>query len=151
MPDMKKTRVPRSARKVGMNLENKDIPTFFHSRIGGSNPFQPAGPLNPMFISLPAPNCSPIDPHNSKTYLSCGEFDEDAIDASADRPGSCGREALWWREEFCVEVDDGRLMGSKLGSECRPSSTGCAVLNGGRSRTCSREDEGRRWSMAEAL
>jgi len=104
-----------------------------------------------MFVVLPPPNYSPIDLHIFKTYLSCGESAEDAIEASADRPGSCGSEALWWREEFCVEVDDGRLMGSKLGRECRPSSTGCAVLNGGRSRTCSREDEGCRWSMAEAL
>jgi hypothetical protein len=46
----------------------------------------------------------------------------DARDARAERPGSCGSEALWWSVEFCVEVDEGREMGSIMGSDCRASS-----------------------------
>ena len=56
------------------------------------------------------------------TYLNCGELFVDARDARAERPGSCGSEALWWSVEFCVEVDEGREMGSIMGSDCRASS-----------------------------
>lgn len=46
-----------------------------------------------------------------------------------------------------MDVEEGREMGSKGGSDCRPSSTERAVLKEGRSRTCSRLAGGR-WSMA---
>lgn len=37
----------------------------------------------------------PITPISvSITYLNCGEPDDEAIDARADSPGSCGNEAL---------------------------------------------------------
>lgn len=70
------------------------------------------------------------------------------MDARADSPGNCGNEALWWIE-FCVEVEDGREIGSMPGSDCRPSSE-CVVLNDGSSRACCSLDEGRRGSMGEA-
>lgn len=41
-------------------------------------------------------------------------------------------------------------MGSKLGSECRPSSVRGAVLNVGRLWTCCLDDGGK-WSMGDAL
>ncbi|KAN0104705.1 hypothetical protein V8E51_010450 [Hyaloscypha variabilis] len=59
------------------------------------------------------------------TYLNWGELFVDASDASADkpgRPGRCGSEALWCKVEFCVEVEEGREMGSIVGSDWRPSS-----------------------------
>lgn len=82
-------------------------------------------------------------------YLNCGEFGFDASDARADSPGSCGREALWCRVEFWVEVEEGRDIGSNPGSECLPSSTACAILKDGRSRECSLEDSCK-CSMGEA-
>lgn len=84
------------------------------------------------------------------TYLNCGELFVDARDARAERPGSCGREALWCKVEFCVEVEEGREMGSIVGSDCRPSSKVFAILKEGRSRAGSLE-AGWTWSMAEAL
>lgn len=71
--------------------------------------------------------------------LNCGEFEFDASDARAERPGSCGNEALWCRVEFCVDVEEGREIGSNPGSECLLSSTACAILKDGRSRDCSLE------------
>jgi hypothetical protein len=32
---------------------------------------------------------------STQTYLNCGELEEDAIEANAESPGSCGNEALW--------------------------------------------------------
>lgn len=82
--------------------------------------------------------------------LNCGELFVDARDARAERPGSCGSEALWCNVEFCVEVEEGREMGSIVGSDCRPSSKVFAILKEGRSRASSLE-AGWMWSMAEAL
>ncbi|QSZ33583.1 hypothetical protein DSL72_005151 [Monilinia vaccinii-corymbosi] len=50
-----------------------------------------------------------------QTYLNCGELVPEAIEASADRPGSWGRDALWCKEELTVEVEDGREIGSMGG------------------------------------
>jgi hypothetical protein len=72
-----------------------------------------------------------------KTYLSCGELDVDASDASAESPGSWGSEALWCRVELCVEVEEGLDIGSIEGIVSLPSSRECAVLKDGRLRTCS--------------
>lgn len=55
------------------------------------------------------------------TYLSCGDSRPDAIEARAERPGSCGSEALWCSTDGCVEVDDGRDIGS-LGEKSFASS-----------------------------
>jgi hypothetical protein len=73
---------------------------------------------------------------STRTYLNCGELEEDAIEAKAESPGSCGKEALWCNVELCVEVEEGLEIGSKVGSECLPSSFECAVLKEGRSRAC---------------
>ncbi len=73
----------------------------------------------------------------SQTYLNWGEFVEEAIEANAERPGSWGREPLWWRRELFVEVEEGRDIGSMDGRDCLPSSSEVAVLNGSRSRACS--------------
>jgi hypothetical protein len=73
---------------------------------------------------------------STQTYLNCGELEEDAIEAKAESPGSCGKEALWCSVELCVEVEEGLEIGSKVGSECLPSSFECAVLKEGRSRAC---------------
>jgi hypothetical protein len=75
----------------------------------------------------------------------------EAIDAKVARPGSCGNEALWWRMEFCVEVEEGLEIGSKVGSDCLPSCVECSVLNDGRSRTCCLEEGRRGPIMGEAL
>jgi hypothetical protein len=92
---------------------------------------------------------------SSSTYRNCGDPDDEAIDARADSPGNCGSEALWCKDELCVDVDEGLEMGSRGGKDCLPSSVPLvlrgavfvAVENDGRSRTCSRL-AGRRWSMA---
>lgn len=79
----------------------------------------------------------------SRTYLNCGELAEEAIDASAERPGNWGKDALWWRVELCVvEVEEGLDIGSSDGSECLSfsSARSCTVFIGGRS---SREEGGR--------
>lgn len=68
-----------------------------------------------------------------QTYLSCCDV---AIDAKAARPGSWGKEALWCRELW-VEVEDGLEIGSKVGSECLPSSS----LKEGMSRAWSLMEE----------
>jgi hypothetical protein len=89
------------------------------------------------------------------TYRNWGDPDDEAIDARADSPGNCGSEALWCKDELCVDVDEGLEMGSMGGKDCLPSSVPLvlrgavfvAVENDGRSRTCSRL-AGRRWSMA---
>jgi hypothetical protein len=87
-------------------------------------------------------------PLHIPTYLNCGEFVAEASEASVDSPGSCGKDAEWCNE-FVVEVDDGREIGSTKGIECRPSSLCCAVLKDSRSRACSLEEW--RCSMGEAL
>jgi hypothetical protein len=46
-----------------------------------------------------------------QTNLKCVESFPAASDANAERPGSCGSDALWCRE-CVVEVDDGRDIGS---------------------------------------
>lgn len=86
----------------------------------------------------------------AQTYLNCGEFEFDASDARAESPGSCGSDVLWCRVEFCVEVDEGREMGSNPGSECLLSSTACAILKDGRSRDEYSRGESCRYSMGEA-
>lgn len=68
------------------------------------------------------------------------------MEASAESPGSCGSEALWWMLDW-VEVEEGREIGSIGGSDCLPSSE-CALLREGSSRMCWSLEEGRRWSMA---
>jgi hypothetical protein len=73
---------------------------------------------------------------STRTYLNCGELEEDAIEAKAESPGSWGKEALWCSVELCVEVEEGLEIGSKVGSECLPSSFEFAVLKEGRSRAC---------------
>jgi hypothetical protein len=80
---------------------------------------------------------------NVNAYLNWGELDDEAIDARAESPGSCGKEALWWSVEFCVEVEEGLDMGSMSGSVGLPSSIEWSVLNDGRSRACSLEGGGR--------
>jgi hypothetical protein len=77
-------------------------------------------------------------PLGTLNALNCGEFVEEAIEANAESPGSCGREPPWWRRELFVEVEEGREMGSMAGRDCLPSSSEAAVLKGGRSRACSR-------------
>lgn len=52
-------------------------------------------------------------------------------------------------EEFTVEVEDGRDIGSMAGRDCLPSSE-CVVLKEGNSRVCCSLEMGRRWSMGEA-
>ncbi|TGO82174.1 hypothetical protein BPOR_0900g00030 [Botrytis porri] len=81
-----------------------------------------------------------------RTYLNCGELVPEANEASAERPGSCGSEALWCKEEFTVEVEDGReigSMGGMIGNDCLPSLIDGDIRKGGRSRLESPE-EGRR-------
>jgi hypothetical protein len=48
--------------------------------------------LSSLFNNVLFPSLTPRTLHN--TYLNCGEPDVEAIDARAESPGSCGREAL---------------------------------------------------------